>query len=195
MENLINIQHELKVPKGNFNSFGKYKYRSAEDILSAVKPYLFKYKCLLYLDDDVVLIGNKYFVKATATFTTPKFNLQVRGFAEITEHKGMSAEQCVGTASSYARKYALNGLFNLDETEADADSREPVKTKIPEKPQTTEKVKLNIPNTFLSEIESMITCKTLNELQLLYLSFTTECRNNPEVIKTKDMLKLKFNKV
>lgn len=125
MENLIIIQHELKVPKGNFNSFGKYKYRSAEDILSAVKPYLFKYQCLLYLDDDVVLIGNKYFVKATATFTTPKYKLEVHGFAEITEHKGMSAEQCVGTASSYARKYALNGLFNLDETEADADSQKP----------------------------------------------------------------------
>jgi hypothetical protein len=189
MENLINIQHELKVPKGNYNSFGKYKYRSAEDILSAVKPYLFKYKCLLYLDDDVVLIGNKYFVKATATFTDIKYTLQIHGFAEITEHKGMSAEQCVGTASSYARKYALNGLFNLDETEADADSREPVKTKNPEKPQNLK------PVDFTAQIENMINCKTLNELQLLYLSFTTECRNNPEVIKTKDNLKLKFNKV
>jgi hypothetical protein len=123
MEKLIKIQHELKVPKGNFNSFGKYKYRSAEDILEAVKPILSKYKCKVTLTDDIVAIGTKLFLKATAKFSDLESEECVNGFAELGEHKGMSSEQCTGTASSYARKYALNGLFLIDETESDADSQ------------------------------------------------------------------------
>jgi hypothetical protein len=121
MENLIKIQNELKVPKGNLNKFGNYKYRSAEDILEAVKPILLKYNALLTLSDEIILIGSKVFLKATA-----KLNETIcYGYAELAEHKGMSAEQATGTASSYARKYALNGLFLIDETEADADSQKP----------------------------------------------------------------------
>ena len=122
MTKLTQIQNELKVPKGNFNSFGKYKYRSAEDILEAVKPILAKHDVTLILTDEVVSIGTKLFLKATATLDDV---IKVCGFAELSEHKGMSAEQCTGTASSYARKYALNGLFLIDETEADADSQKP----------------------------------------------------------------------
>jgi hypothetical protein len=121
MENLIKIQNELKVPKGNLNKFGNYKYRSAEDILEAVKPILLKYNALLTLSDEIILVGSKVFLKATA-----KLNETIcYGYAELAEHKGMSAEQATGTASSYARKYALNGLFLIDETEADADSQKP----------------------------------------------------------------------
>lgn len=120
-ERLIAIQNELKVPKGNYNSFGKYKYRSAEDILEALKPLLKKYDLQLTLTDDICLIGNKYFIKAIATICYNKECLSVNGFAEMSEHKGMSSEQCTGTASSYSRKYALNGLFLIDETESDAD--------------------------------------------------------------------------
>ena len=121
MENLIKIQNELKVPKGNLNKFGNYKYRSAEDILEAVKPILLKYNALLTLSDEIILVGPKVFLKATA-----KLNETIcYGYAELAEHKGMSAEQATGTASSYARKYALNGLFLIDETEADADSQKP----------------------------------------------------------------------
>lgn len=121
MENLIKIQNELKVPKGNYNSFGKYKYRSAEDILEAVKPILLKYNVTLILSDEIVLVGTKVFLKATA-----KLNETIcYGYAELSEHKGMSSEQATGTASSYARKYALNGLFLIDETESDADSQKP----------------------------------------------------------------------
>jgi len=121
MENLIKIQNELKVPKGNLNKFGNYKYRSAEDILEAVKPILLKYNALLTLSDEIILIGSKVFLKATA-----KLNETIcYGYAELAEHKGMSAEQATGTASSYARKYALNGLFLIDETESDADSQKP----------------------------------------------------------------------
>ncbi len=125
MENLIKIQNELKVPKGNYNSFGKYQYRSAEDILEAVKPILSKYNALLMLSDGVMSIGNKVFLIATAKITIGDKTEEVYGYAEISEHKGMSPEQAVGTASSYARKYALNGLFLIDETEADADSQKP----------------------------------------------------------------------
>jgi len=125
METLINIQNELKVPKGNVNKFGNYKYRSAEDILEAVKPLLSKYKVLLNLSDEIVAIGNKIFLKATATlFEGNNIPIVSYGYAETSEHKGMSAEQTTGTASSYARKYALNGLFLIDETEQDADSKQ-----------------------------------------------------------------------
>ena len=117
MENLIKIQNELKVPKGNLNKFGNYKYRSAEDILEAVKPILLKYNELLTLSDEIILVGNKVFLKATAKIN----EVSCYGYAELSEHKGMSAEQATGCASSYARKYALNGLFLIDETEQDAD--------------------------------------------------------------------------
>lgn len=122
MNPLIKIQTDLKVPKGNYNSFGKYKYRSAEDILEAVKPLLSKHECRLILSDEIQAIGNKLFLKATATISNAENSISVFGYAELSEHKGMSAEQCTGTASSYARKYALNGLFLIDETESDADN-------------------------------------------------------------------------
>lgn len=126
---LILVQNELKVPKGNLNKFGNYKYRSAEDILEAVKPILKKHNVAVFLTDDIIQIGTKVFLKAMATFTNGVEMVQVNGFAETSEHKGMSAEQTTGTASSYARKYALNGLFLIDETEADADSQKPEEKK------------------------------------------------------------------
>lgn len=125
MKNLIKIQAELKCPKGSFNAFGKYKYRSAEQILEALKPLLNKYDSLLLMSDSIVEIGNKLFLKATATFKHEGESIEVFGFAEMGEHKGMSSEQTTGTASSYARKYALNGLFLIDETESDPDSKAP----------------------------------------------------------------------
>ena len=132
MKNLVQIQNELKVPKGNFNSFGKYRYRSAEDILEALKPILLKHEAVLTISDDVVQIGEKIFVKATATLVIGEQKVSVSGFAETGEHKGMSSEQQTGCASSYSRKYALNGLFLIDETEADADHQ----PKQQAKPQT-----------------------------------------------------------
>jgi hypothetical protein len=131
--NLVKIQNELKVPKTNVNAFGKYKYRSAEDILEAVKPILLRYNATLTLSDEIVAIGTKVFLKATA-----KINDTIcYGYAETSEHKGMSAEQATGTASSYARKYALNGLFLIDETESDADSQKQPEPKNDSKPMLT----------------------------------------------------------
>lgn len=138
MKTLIKIQNELKVPKGNLNKFGNYKYRSAEDILEAVKPLLQKHNATVYLTDDIIQVGNKIFLKATATYHEGGEHISVNGFAETSEHKGMSAEQTTGTASSYARKYALNGLFLIDETESDADSQ-----KQPEKKEEKKEVLLD----------------------------------------------------
>lgn len=137
METLIKIQNELKVPKGNFNSFGKYKYRSAEDILEAVKPILLKYSASLILTDEITeCVGGKVFLKAKAHLVLNETVIATYGLAELGEHKGMSSEQATGTASSYARKYALNGLFLIDETESDADSQKPEEKKEAVKTET-----------------------------------------------------------
>jgi hypothetical protein len=136
---LTAIQKEIKVPKGNFNSFGKYKYRSCEDILEVAKPVLAKHNATLILTDEIVCIGNRFFMKATACLTIGEQSTCVNGFAELAEHKGMSAEQATGTASSYARKYALNGLFLIDETEADPDSQQSQPAKAPAKKLISDK--------------------------------------------------------
>ena len=130
---LVKIQNELKVPKGNTNTFGKYKYRSAEDILEAIKPILLRYNATLTLSDEIVAIGTKVFLKATAKLN----ETTCYGYAELAEHKGMSAEQATGCASSYSRKYALNGLFLIDETESDADSQKQPEQKNDSKPMLT----------------------------------------------------------
>lgn len=122
---LSEVQFELKAPKGQFNKFGHYAYRSTEDILKAVKPLLQKFGDDLSLSDEPVLVGDWHYIKATATFTD-KDGKQTSstGFArESANKKGMDESQITGTASSYARKYALNGLFLIDDTK-DADTSE-----------------------------------------------------------------------
>lgn len=123
MKELIAIQSELKAPKSQFNKFGGYKYRKAEDILEAVKPLLAKQKCTLIITDDVVLIGNRIYVKATATIKNEKGECETtNGWAREEEtKKGMDGSQITGASSSYARKYALNGLFAIDDN-ADSDT-------------------------------------------------------------------------
>ena len=123
MKELIAIQSELKAPKSQFNKFGGYKYRKAEDILEAVKPLLAKQKCTLIITDDVVLIGNRIYVKATATIKNEKGECETTtGWAREEEtKKGMDGSQITGASSSYARKYALNGLFAIDDN-ADSDT-------------------------------------------------------------------------
>lgn len=125
-EKLNKIQSELKAPKGQYNKFGKYYYRSCEDILEALKPHLLKYGCVVTLTDDMQLIGDRYYLKATATITDAESGKSVSNVAlarEDKERAGMSESQITGTASSYARKYALNGLFLIDDTkDADTDA-------------------------------------------------------------------------
>ena len=124
MKKLIEIQKELKAPKGQYNSFGKYKYRSAEDILEAVKPLCAERGCLLTLTDELLNVGSRYYVKATAQFIDGDKHYEVTAYAREDEvKKGMDGSQITGTASSYARKYALNGLFLIDDTK-DTDTDE-----------------------------------------------------------------------
>lgn len=123
MKELITIQSELKAPKTQVNNFGGYKYRKAEDILEAVKPLLAKQKCTLIITDDIVMVGNRIYVKATATIRNGKGEVEeATGWAREEESKkGMDASQITGASSSYARKYALNGLFAIDDN-ADYDT-------------------------------------------------------------------------
>lgn len=125
MDELKKIQAELKAPKGQYNSFGKYHYRSAEDILEAVKPLLAKYGVLMTITDDVIAVADRIYVKATVTIENSKgVSKTVNAYArEPQDKKGMDDSQITGTASSYARKYALNGMFLIDDTK-DADTDE-----------------------------------------------------------------------
>lgn len=126
-EKLSKVQMELKAPKGQYNSFGKYKYRSCEDILEAIKPILEKHKLTLRMTDELVCIGERYYVKATAYLYDMEKStdmLATTAYARESEKvSGMADSQITGTASSYARKYALNGLFLIDDTK-DADTDE-----------------------------------------------------------------------
>jgi hypothetical protein len=129
-EKLLNIQVELKAPKGQYNSFGKYKYRSCEDILEALKPLLDKNKCTLVITDEIVNIGDRFYIKAQSILQDIESEETVSNTAyarEELEKKGQDGSQITGTASSYARKYCLNGLFLIDDTK-DADTDEYAKT-------------------------------------------------------------------
>lgn len=124
IEKLIHIQKELKVPKSQRNTFGNYNYRNCEDILEAVKPLLAKQECVLTISDSIENIGSRYYVKATARVTDGKDSIEVTAYAREAEiKKGMDDSQITGSTSSYARKYALNGLFAIDDTK-DADTDE-----------------------------------------------------------------------
>lgn len=118
-EKLLYIQQNLKVPKGQYNSFGKYKYRACEDILEAVKPLLVATGTTLVIGDELLMIGDRYYVKATADLIDIETKERIVNTAYAREEevkKGMDGSQITGSSSSYARKYALNGLFSIDDT-------------------------------------------------------------------------------
>lgn len=121
-ERVIAVQSQLKAPKNQRNNFGGYNYRNCEDILEAVKPLLKAEGLYLTITDDIVVLGDRFYVKATATLTDGERSLSNQAFArEEATKKGMDGSQVTGAASSYARKYALNGLFAIDDTK-DADT-------------------------------------------------------------------------
>lgn len=127
LEKLMHIQNELKAPKTRYNKFGEFYYRSEEDILDAVKPLLFKNNLVLTLVDEIVYIGDRHYVKANATITDIETNkvISLSAFAREPDNKPkLDSSQVTGSASTYARKYALNGLFLLDDSK-DPDSESP----------------------------------------------------------------------
>lgn len=134
---MFQIQQKLKAPKGQYNSFGKYHYRSCEDIVEALKPILPEYEAYLILSDEVVAVGDRVYVKATASILAKGVVIgMATGWArEAIDRKGMDDSQITGATSSYARKYALNGLLAIDDTK-DADTDEHTKQKQPA-PQST----------------------------------------------------------
>lgn len=147
IKSLKQLQLALKVPKSQRNNFGKYNYRSCEDIVEEVKKVLDKENdCTLFLQDEIVMLGGRFYVKATATYTNGKENISVSAYArEEEEKKGMDGSQITGSASSYARKYALNGLLLIDDTK-DADftnNGQKTQPNVLQKPQVKTKIKLN----------------------------------------------------
>lgn len=136
-EKLLVIQTKLKAPKGQYNSFGKYSYRSAEDILEAVKPLNAEQGVLLTITDEIKEVGGRIYVVATATVSDGTDTLQVSAFAREPENKkGMDESQITGATSSYARKYALNGLYAIDDNkDADTDEHKQQQENAPKKQQ------------------------------------------------------------
>lgn len=177
MKVLQKIQSELKANKGQYNNFGGYAYRSCEDILEAAKPILAKYDAAITLSDDIVLIGDRYYVKATATLTVEKdkdtaLTFTTTAFArEAVARKGMDESQITGSASSYARKYALSGLFALDDTK-DADTMDnSAKTAMQETQKPT-------PAADKLVIARAKKCKTQAELNALWHKLQAEMGDN-----------------
>ena len=149
-EKLMEVQSELKAPKGQFNSFGKYKYRSCEDVLEALKPLLKKQGLILIITDDIKMIGDRFYIQANVTLSDTETGdvLNCSAFAREEESKkGMDGSQVTGAASSYARKYALNGMFCIDDNkDFDDPSNDQNKAKKMEQQpqQTTDKPRLPI---------------------------------------------------
>jgi len=186
MKELTQIQNELKAPKSQFNSYGKYYYRNQEDILEAVKPLLKKNDCTLTITDEIVQVSDRVYVKATVTIESGEKTKSVSAFArESLNKKGMDESMCTGTASSYARKYALNGLFLIDDTK-DADNQDNNKTPTPPaatfkpKHDPVKPEKKEPDNTHgLSEIITFINTKKITTDKVKEISFRFLASPNP----------------
>ena len=164
-QNLIKVQGALKAPKGQYNSFGKYKYRSCEDILEAVKPLLVQHGLLLTIEDDVIQVGDRIYIKAIATIRQGDNFLQSVAFArEEDTKKGMDSSQVTGAASSYARKYALNGLFCIDDNK-DSDS-----TNIGKQPEKKETEENPLMDMALNDVRNAKDTQSLNAVWEEYTS-------------------------
>lgn len=163
-EKLSALISELKTPKSQRNNFGKYNYRSAEDILEAVKPLANKYGLVPKLTDEIVLIGDRYYVEARAIITDGKNTEQASGFAREPESKkGMDESQITGTASSYARKYAMNGLYQIDDTK-DADTDEYKQQVDSSKPAKIDSTKAKVLRAKVKELSILAGLKTGSEI-------------------------------
>lgn len=195
-EKLLNIQAELKAPKGQENKFGHYKYRSCEDILEAVKPLLAKNKVILQLTDKIEFLGNRHYIKATAILIDTEDTkngeiacIENTAYArESEEKKGMDDSQITGTASSYARKYALNGLFCIDDTK-DADTNE-------FKEQQDKVTKQNKEQILKENIDELVTEQQAKTVYAIMrqkgLDVETQLSINYNITNTKDLTKRQY---
>ena len=178
-EKLLTIQGKLKAPKNQYNSFGKYNYRSCEDILEAVKPLCAEHGVLLNLSDELLFISGRFYVKATAVISDGTDSISSTAYAREDEaKKGMDGSQITGCASSYARKYALNGLFLIDDTK-DADTDE-------HKKQTTSAKKSKpAPEQTAKPKSGAVTCPICGNLCTGYIS-----KKGEEITPEQELAKL-----
>lgn len=181
-EKLIAIQRDLKAPKSQFNAFGKYRYRSCEDILEAVKPLLFREGVVLTIADDLLAENGRFYVKASATLAYQDERICSSAFAREDEtKKGMDGSQITGAASSYARKYALNGLFCIDDTkDADATNtgeQQPVQEQQPAQDKF-----------YIQAMNELSLATTVDELKNVWSKYKL-LQNNEAFKKAKDIKK------
>ena len=159
---LATIQSRLKAPKNQYNSFGKYKYRSCEDILEALKPLANEQGCTITIEDSPIMVGEWHYIQATATLSDGYNSTSVKAYARESETKsGMDSSQITGTASSYARKYALNGLFAIDDTK-DADTMDN-RQKVEPNPEAKELAKVK------AQLKQAKTADEIKNVLSLYL--------------------------
>ena len=186
-EKLLNIQTTLKAEKGQYNSFGKYAYRSCEDILESLKPHLAREKAIVKLEDKIIMIGERYYVEATARLIDVESDEEIANTASAREEenkKGMDSSQVTGATSSYARKYALNGLFGIDDNkDSDATNKHGKDEEKPENKKITPK----------NDVESQIK-DICRDLSANYENGKDEClkilkKYEPEKGLTKNMPK------
>jgi hypothetical protein len=179
MENkLAEIQAKVKAPKGQFNSFGKYNYRSAEDILEAVKQVVNPMGYSITISDTIINVGDRYYIKATATLSNGKETYSTDGYAREEESKkGMDGSQVTGASSSYARKYALNGLFALDDTK-DSDAT-----------NTHGKEEAKSLQMWKQEIDK---CESIDSLNVLYALSKKDIDGNQDILSLFKTKKLSF---
>lgn len=185
MKRIIEIQQKLKAPKNQYNSFGGYKYRSCEDILEGVKPLLAEFKLCLILKDDIVNVNDRYYVKATATIYDDEGKEIVSSSSMAREElskKGMDSSQITGATSSYARKYALNGLFAIDDAK-DADATN-THNKTEKKAKEIDKM-----NNDLDIFEGLKSCSDIVNLQKYFKANYKNVIDKNEFIKIKDIKK------
>ena len=186
---LAEIQRTLNAPKNQYNSFGKYKYRSCEDILEGVKPLL--NGLFLSISDEVVLIGDRYYVKATATITDGDASHTATALAREEESKkGMDSAQVTGATSSYARKYCLNGLFGIDDSK-DADTDEHKNQQASAKPQQQSKPKPSPQDVLKAFTEAAAKKATMAELQEAFKKAWTMLEGTAEQATAKDIYEIR----
>lgn len=178
LEKLGNIQQELKAPKGQFNSFGKYKYRSCEDILEAVKPLLKAQNCVLKIRDTVLNVGDRYYIQAEARLCdidTGEFITNTAYAREAESKSGMDASQITGTASSYARKYALNGLFLIDDTkDADTDEHAKQTGQQPKAEKKASEKQIKLVNDLVKDVPAMLKYYKISKVEDLTVQQASE---------------------
>ncbi|EBX9760854.1 recombinase [Salmonella enterica subsp. enterica serovar Chester] len=188
---LAEIQEHLNAPKNQYNSFGKYKYRSCEDILEGVKPLL--KGLFLSISDEIVLIGDRYYVKATATITDGENSHSASAIAREEENKkGMDAAQVTGATSSYARKYCLNGLFGIDDSkDADTDEHKQQQNAAPAK-QTKSSPSSHAPERVLKAFtEAAMQKNTVEELKQAFAKAWKMLEGTEEQAKAKDIYNIR----